>query len=309
MSKIVLMFPGQGVQTIGMGKDLYDNYSKAKEIINLAGTELKNIIFNGPEEALKFTKYAQPAIFTISVAAFESFKECYDISNNEFVAIGHSLGEYSALYAAGFFKFEDGLNMVRARGEFIQKASEDNPGMMVAIIGMEKSKVENICKQASIIGVCEVVNFNSPEQIVIAGVKPAMDMAIKLVSSLKAKFVILNVSGPFHSSLMQSASCNMKKELEKYSFCTPSFGVYTNCDALLTKNLVDIKQKLVRQIMNPVKWDESIRNIISAGYDQFIEMGPGRVLSGLLKKIDKSKKVLNIEDSISLQKTLGELKK
>ncbi|MDR1784224.1 MAG: ACP S-malonyltransferase [Endomicrobium sp.] len=309
MAKIALMFPGQGTQRVGMGRDLYNKYLKAREIIDIAGDELKNIIFNGPEEVLKLSKYVQPAIFTVSMAAFEVFKELYDISVNDFVvAAGHSLGEYSALCAAGFFSFRDGLAMVKARGEFIQKASEENPGTMAAIIGLKKSVVECICKQVSNFGVCEPVNFNSPEQIVVAGSLLSVNKAIKLATIAGAtKCIILNVSGPFHSSLMTSAADDMSRELEKYIFNVPSFGVFTNCDALLTTDELSVKKKLIKQINNPVKWDDIISNIIAADFDVFVEIGSGRVLSGLLKRIDISKKVLNIEDSMSLQKTLLEL--
>ncbi|MDR1942972.1 MAG: ACP S-malonyltransferase [Endomicrobium sp.] len=310
MLKIALMFPGQGSQSVGMGKDLYEKYPKAKEIIDLAGDELKKIIFEGPQETLTLTKYAQPAIFTVSMAAFEVFKEIYDFKNVELVAAGHSLGEYSALCAAGFFDFKDGLSMVKARGEFIQKASEARPGTMAAIIGLDSSVVEDICRQASIDGVCEAVNFNAPGQIVIAGVTTAINKAVDLASAAgAAKTVVLNVSGPFHSSLMSSASDNMAKELEKYNFNTPKFSVCANCDASLTTDAARVKEKLVKQIKSSVKWDESVKNIISLGFDRFIEIGPGRVLSGLLRRIDKSKKALNIDNCISLEKTLGELNK
>ncbi|MDR1511493.1 MAG: ACP S-malonyltransferase [Endomicrobium sp.] len=308
MFKIALMFPGQGAQKVGMGRDLYDKYLKAREVIDVVGDGLKNIIFEGPEEILKLTKYAQPAIFAISVAAFEVFKELYDFSTSNFVAAGHSLGEYSALCAAGFFDFRDGLAMVRARGEFIQKASEENQGTMAAIIGLKKSVIKCICKQASNFGVCELVNFNSFEQIVIAGNLLSVSEAIKLATAAGAtKCVTLNVSGAFHSSLMISAASNMSKELEKYNFNVPSFGVFTNCDALLTTDEFSVKKKLTEQIKSPVKWDEIVSGIIAAGFDRFIEIGPGRVLSGLLRRIDKSKKALNIEDSVSLQKTLAKL--
>ncbi|MCA6069955.1 MAG: ACP S-malonyltransferase [Endomicrobium sp.] len=310
MSKIALMFPGQGAQTVGMGKDLYDKYSKAREIIDLSGDMLKKIIFEGPEETLKLTKYTQPAIFTVSMAAFAVFKELFDSSDVEFVAAGHSLGEYSALCAAGFFGFEDGLSMVKARGEFIQKSSEENPGLMAAILGMEKSVVEDICKQASNLGVCEAINFNSPGQIVIAGTTSAVNKAVELAAVAEAtKTIILNASGPFHSSLMIPASSNMAKELEKYKFSIPTFGVYTNCDASLTTAVSVVKEKLVKQIKSSVKWDESIQNIIASGFNKFIEIGPGRVLSGLLRRIDRTKRAFNIEDSMSLQKTLEELNK
>jgi [acyl-carrier-protein] S-malonyltransferase len=311
MLKIALMFPGQGSQIVGMGKDLYEKYPKAKEIIDLAGSELKKIIFEGPQETLTLTKYAQPAIFTVSMAVFEVFKEIYDFKNVELVAAGHSLGEYSALCAAGFFDFKDGLAIVKARGEFIQKASEIHTGTMATIIGLDSSVVEDICRKASIDGVCEAVNFNAPGQIVISGVTTAINKAVELASATHhaTKTIILNVSGPFHSSLMSSASDNMAKKLEKYNFNTPKFNVCANYDASLTADASRIKEKLVRQIKSSVKWDESVRTIISLGFDRFIEIGPGRVLSGLLRRIDKSKKALNIDNCTSLKKALEELNK
>ncbi|MDR2426595.1 MAG: ACP S-malonyltransferase [Endomicrobium sp.] len=310
MSKIALMFPGQGSQYVGMGKEFYDKYPKAKEIIDQSGDELKKIIFEGTEDTLKITKYTQPAIFVVSMATFEVLKESLDFSKHEFVAAGHSLGEYSALCAAGFFSFKDGLAMVRARGEYIQKASESNPGTMAAVMGMEKAVVEDICKKASSEGVCEAVNFNSPGQIVIAGTFAAINKAVELASAAGAlKSVILNVSGPFHSSLMSSAADMMSEELQKYNYTVPSFGVYTNCDAILTKDSVTVQEKLVKQIKSAVKWDESIQNIINAGFDKFIEVGPGRVLTGLLRRIDRTKKALNIENGVSLEKTVEELNK
>ncbi|MDR1695132.1 MAG: ACP S-malonyltransferase [Endomicrobium sp.] len=307
--KIALLFPGQGSQYVGMGKEFYDKYPKAKEIIDSAGDELKKIIFEGPEETLKITKYTQPAIFTVSMAVFEVLKENMDFSKHEFVSAGHSLGEYSALCAAGFFSFQDGLSAVKARGEFIQKASEANPGTMAAIMGMEKQAVEDICKQASALGVCEAVNFNSPGQIVIAGTVAAIQKAVELAAAAGAvKCVILNVSGPFHSSLMSPAADMMAEELKKYDFTEPSFFTYTNCDAALTKDSAIVKDKLVKQIKSAVKWDESVHNIISSGFESFVEVGPGKVLSGLLRRIDRSKKALNAEDCVSLEKTIEMLK-
>jgi len=310
MSKIALMFPGQGSQKVGMGKDFYDKYPKAKIILDSLEKDLKKIIFEGPTNVLSLTKYTQPAIFAVSIAAFEVFKDLLRDSNIDFIAVGHSLGEYSALYSAGFFGFKDGLSMVTARGEFVQKASENNPGIMAAVFGIEKSIIEDVCRQVSDTGVCEVANFNSPEQVVITGTISAVNKAIELLRVYGAKkIVILNVSGPFHSSLMSVASDLMALEFGKHNFNFPSFGVYTNYDAMLTSDPFTVKEKLVKQIKSSVKWSDSIQNIIAAGYDKFVEIGPGKVLSGFLKKIDNSKKVFNVEDSISLKKTLEGLTK
>jgi [acyl-carrier-protein] S-malonyltransferase len=310
MKKIALIFPGQGSQTVGMGKDLYEKYPKAREIIDSAGDELKSIIFEGPEETLKITKYAQPAIFTVSSAAFEVFKENFDIGNIHICAAGHSLGEYCALYCAGFLDFKSALELVKARGQFIQNASDKNPGLMAAVLGLEKSVLEDVCKQASSFGVCEAVNYNCPGQIVISGNTNAVNKAVEIAKEKGAlKTVVLNVSGPFHSSLMSSAADDMKTELQKYNFKKPSFGIWTNCDAQLTLDPDVLKEKLILQVKNPVKWDESIGNMIANGFEQFVEIGPGKVLSGLLRRIDRTKKTFNIEDSESLQKTLEEINK
>lgn len=310
MKKIFLMFPGQGSQTVGMGKDFYDKYESSRNIIDKLDDELKNIIFVGPEEKLKDTKFAQPAIFAVSVAIFETLKSLVDLSKFEIVTAGHSLGEYSALAVSGFFNFEAGLKMVRARGQFISEASSVNPGIMAAIIGMKKEVVLDICKQVSELGVCEPVNFNSPVQIVISGTKMAVEKAVEIAKANGAlKAVLLNVSGPFHSSLMKSASEKMKVELEKYNFTNPKYPIITNCDAQITKEISLIKEKSVKQICNPVLWDTSISNAINAGFDTFIEIGPGRVLTGLMRKIDRTKKAINIETIANLETVIEELNK
>ena len=309
MKKIVLMFPGQGSQTVGMGKDFYDKFPASKNIIDSLDDELKKIIFEGPQESLKDTKNAQPAIFAVSVAMFEALKSSIDLNNCEIVTAGHSLGEYSALYAAGFFNFADGLNIVKARGSFIAEASSANPGAMAAIIGMAKEGVIDICKQASAEGVCEPVNFNSPGQIVISGTTAAIQKAVELAKPAGAlKAVMLNVSGPFHSSLMKPASEKMKAELAKYSFTEPKYSILTNCDAEFTKDISTIKEKSVKQVCSPVLWDVSMTNAVNNGFDTFIEIGPGRVLSGLMRRIDKTKKTMNIEKVEDLEKVIEELK-
>jgi [acyl-carrier-protein] S-malonyltransferase len=310
MKKLVFMFPGQGSQFIGMGKDFYDKYTAAKNIIDYCDEELKNVIFSGPEESLKDTKYAQPAIFAVSCAMFEVLKNSINLDNFEIVTAGHSLGEYSALYAAGFFNFENGLKIVKARGGFIAQASSQNPGGMAAIIGMAKQDVIDVCKQASSEGVCEPVNFNSPGQIVISGTKTALAKAVELAQAKGAKrAIMLNVSGPFHSSLMKPAAEQMKAELEKFNFLQPKYSVITNCDAQQTKDNSLIKDKLVKQVASPVLWDSSITNSINDGFDTFVEIGPGKVLSGLVKRIDRTKNILNIEKVEDLEKVTEELKK
>lgn len=310
MKKILLTFPGQGSQSVGMGKEFYDKFPASKNIIDKLDDELKSVIFNGPEESLKDTKYAQPAIFGVSVAIFEALKSSIDLSKFEIATAGHSLGEYSALCASGFFNFEDGLNMVKARGQFIGEASAENPGAMAAIIGMQKDAVIDVCKQVSGIGVCEPVNFNSPGQIVISGTTQAVSKAVELAKANGAlKAVMLNVSGPFHSSLMKSASEKMKVELEKYNFAQPKYPIITNCDAQITKDASLIKEKSVKQICSPVLWDTSISNAIANGFDTFIEIGPGRVLTGLMRRIDKTKKAMNIETVANLETVIEELSK
>lgn len=310
MKKIFLMFPGQGSQTVGMGKEFYDKFPASKNIIDKLDDELKNIIFNGPEESLKDTKCAQPAIFAVSVAIFEALKSSTDLTKFEIATAGHSLGEYSALAVSGFFPFEDGLKIVKARGEFIGQASAENPGAMAALIGMKKETVTDVCKQACEFGVCEPVNFNSPVQIVISGTKAAVEKAVELAKANGAmKAVMLNVSGPFHSSLMKSASEKMKTELEKYNFVEPKYPVITNYDAQFTKDSSLIKEKSVKQVCNPVLWDTSIANAIANGFDTFIEIGPGRVLTGLMRKIDKTKKAMNIETVANLESVIEELNK
>ncbi len=308
MKKIMLMFPGQGSQYVGMGKDLYEKYPAAKEIIDAAGEELKKIIFEGSEEDLKNTQNAQPAIFAVSAACFAVLKQSVDLSKFEIITAGHSLGEYSALCASGFFSFKEGIEMVKARGLFIQKASEENPGTMAAILGLDKEVVLNICNEASQSGVCDAVNFNSPGQIVISGSAAAVSKAVELAQAKGAsKAILLNVSGPFHSKLMTPASEMMAEELKKYTFNNPVYPVITNCDAQITKDNSAIKEKLAKQINNSVQWDASILQAVSSGVELFVEVGPQRVLTGLMRRIDKTKKAVNIEDGASLEKALKEL--
>ncbi len=309
MKKLALMFPGQGSQYPGMGKDLYENFDKAKTMLSHAndvlGFDLVKIIFEGSEELLRQTKYTQPAIFAVSVAAFSVLEDHCRFDPQDLILAGHSLGEYSALCAAGVFSFDDGLRLVKKRGEFISKASAQNPGRMAAIIGLEKNVVLDICAKAATEGVCEAVNFNSPGQIVIAGTGSAVNKAVELAQAAGAtKAIVLNVSGPFHSSLMTSASLMMEEELAVHNLNSPKFKFVSNFNAEITQEPMYINENLVKQINNPVLWDSSIKTMADFGAEIFIEIGPQRVLSGLLRRIDKTKQSYNVEDKESLNKTL-----
>ena len=312
MKKYGLLFPGQGSQYVGMGKEICEKYPVAKDVFaqadRLLSNDLSTIIFDGPEDTLRQTQYTQPAIFTVSMALYKTLLSLAPLKPDNCLCAGHSLGEYSALCACGAVSFEDGLKLVRARGTFIQEASTQSPGTMAAIIGFDRSQVETLCKNAASEGVCEAVNYNSPGQIVIAGTVTAINKAVALAQERGAtKAVILNVSGPFHSSLMAPAADKMSVELTHYTFSDPVFPVLTNVDALPVTDGSALSEKLVRQVKSPVLWEDTIKKMITEGVDIFIEIGPQRVLSGLLRRIDKTKKALNIDDIKSLEKTVQEL--
>jgi [acyl-carrier-protein] S-malonyltransferase len=292
-----------------MGKDLCEAFPTAKQIFDQAaahlGAEYVDVILNGPEEKLRQTRFTQPALFIMSAAAFEVLKST---SVKPSYTAGHSLGEYSALYAAGAFDFKTGLDLVKARGEAIEEASQKIPGSMAAIIGLDRAKVGDICKQASAKGVCEPVNLNGAGQIVIAGSVEAIDEAVALAQAAGAlKALKLNVSGPFHSSLMKPAADKMLQVLEKANIQNASIPIITNCDAQPTQSAADIRQKLYRQIDHAVLWEDSMALLISKGADTFVEVGAGRVLSGLMKRIDKTKKLFNIEDKKSADALTAQL--
>jgi len=301
---IAFVFPGQGSQFVGMGKDIYQEFPQCREVFDLAneklGYDLKTICFEGPEDLLKQTENTQPALYVHSIAIFELLKD-FQIS----ASAGHSLGEYSALTAAGVFKFEDGLRLVRMRGKLMQESGTRNLGTMAAIVGLTIDKVNEICESLKEIGVVQPANFNSPGQIVISGDVNAVRKAIELAKQNGAKLAKeLIVSGAFHSPLMNYAYENISIELEKVNFAEPNFPVYSNVTAEKFTNTDEIKNLLVKQIISPVKWQQIVENMIRDGIKTFVEVGAGKVLTGLIKRISPDIEVINVGTSEEIKSFL-----
>jgi len=279
------LFPGQGSQFVGMGKSHYQESSTFKEYFDqsdeILGINLKEIMFEGPEEVLKETEFTQPAIFLHSVALYNTLD-----ANPDMVA-GHSLGEFSALVACGAVDFPVALKIVRRRGELMQKAGVQNPGTMAAIIGMEDAEVEKFCKQASEETGKEVVaaNYNCPGQLVISGNVEAVEKAVEIAKDSGCRLArLLPVSGAFHSSLMQPAYDGLKEELDNLVITEPDCPIYSNYTAKPTTDPEEIRTNLLKQLLNPVRWTQTLQNMSEDGADHFVEVGPGKVLQGLVKR-------------------------
>ena len=303
---IAFLFPGQGSQAVGMGKDLFEKYSVARQTFDEAdealGYNLSQLCFEGPEEQLRLTEITQPAILTASVAAWRVLDE-KGIRPN-FVA-GHSLGEYSAHVAAETLSFSDAVRTVRNRGKYMQEAVPVGVGGMAAILGMDPEAVSAVCRDAAEDEVCEPANLNSPEQIVISGHKSAVERAAKLAGERGAKkAVLLPVSAPFHCSLMKPAQDRLSNDLNSLTFNNPAWPLICNVDASQVEDAGRSRDALVRQVTGSVKWDQSIRLLIEKGVETFMEVGPGKVLFGLMRQIDRSRKCISVGDESSLQKML-----
>jgi len=304
MVKRALLFPGQGSQYVGMASDLYGNSVEAKEMIKTAdaalGVPLSHIMFNGPEEELKQTEYTQPAIFVHSVV-LASLLRRLDFEG----AAGHSLGEYSALVACGAIQYYDAVQLVRFRGQGMQQAGTDFPGTMAAVIGLDRETLENICKEASAEGIVQCANFNSPGQIVISGSVSGVLKGMELAKAAKARLVSqLTVSGAFHSPLMQSAKDQLRLKLDSVNFYDAKFPVYANVTGKPEKDKEEIKQNLFLQVTASVMWEDTIRNMIADGFDEFVEVGPGRVLQGLVKRINPAVVTSGIDKFADIEKYL-----
>ena len=302
---LAFVFPGQGSQFAGMGRDLADNFPVARQVFQEAndalGFDLASLCFNGPEEDLRLTTNTQPAIVTVSVAALRVVEQetglCPDY------AAGHSLGEFSALVAARALSFADAVRTVRQRGAFMQAAVPVGVGAMAAMMGLEDGAIEGICAQAAQGQVVSPANFNSPGQVVIAGHAEAVDRAIELAKAAGAKRALpLPVSAPFHCALMEPAGRRLAEVLDGIAFAPMSLPVVSNVEARPNHDSARLAELLVRQVSAPVRWDESVACMAELGVERFIEIGPGKVLSGLIKRIVKGATAQNVEDVASLKK-------
>ena len=326
MTKPAFLFPGQGSQSVGMGRDLFDNFPSARAVFEEAdealGFALSRLIFEGPEETLKLTEHTQPAILTVSVAAARILAEK---GITPALAAGHSLGEYSAHVAAGTLPFADAVRTVRARGRYMQQAVPAGEGAMAAILGLSATLIAEVCDQVSDqltplptmpeaktfnanLAVVSPANLNSPDQTVISGAAGAVHLAAELCKAAGAKrTVMLQVSAPFHCALMQPAQDALAADLKTLTFADPTVPIAANVSASLVTTGTAARDALIQQVTGPVRWVECIQLLIAQGATHFIEVGPGKVLTGLMRQIDRAQATANVEDTASLEKTIASL--
>jgi len=309
MAKLAFLFPGQASQYPGMGRDLAESFPESRAVFEEAdralGFPISKLCFEGPEEDLKQTENTQPAILTVSVAAYRALENRGIVP--DFVA-GHSLGEYSALVAAGSLDFSTAVKLVRQRGRYMQEAVPAGEGAMAAILGLSAADVGEVCKKAAAGEIVSTANLNSPEQTVVAGNAAAVKRAVEIASQSGAKrAVVLAVSAPFHCSLLAPAQQRLEVDLRAAAFGPLRFPLITNVDAEEVVSGEEAREALIRQVTLPVRWHESVREMIDRGANIFVEVGPGKVLSGLLRQIDRSVRCLNVEDSASLRSTIDRI--
>src|SRR3990172_7775483 len=307
--KIAFIFPGQGSQYVGMAKEFIENFSESREVFDLAsgllGYDLAQFCMDGPAEKLNLTENTQPAILAASIAILRPLERR---GLSAAAAAGHSLGEYTAITAAGGFALTDAIALVRKRGRYMQESVPEGTGLMAAILGMERQDVEKTCHEAAKNGIVAPANYNSPGQIVIAGEKKAVEKAMELAKAAGAKKVIpLAVSVPSHCAMMKQAGERLAQELETVTINDLRIPIVNNAEAKFLRKASELRPSLIKQISSPLYWEDSIRNMAADGFDTFIEIGPGKVLSGLVKRIAKDAKVLNVEDMKSMDETLSAL--
>ena len=307
---VAYLFPGQGSQAVGMGKELAEKYPIARRTFEEAdealGYKLSELCFEGPEEQLRLTEVTQPAILTASVAAG---RVLHDQGLSPAFHAGHSLGEYSAYVAAGTMSFADAVHTVRNRGKYMQEAVPVGIGAMAAILGMDLKQVAALCADAAQGEICAPANINSSEQIVISGHTSAVERATKIASERGAKrAIMLSVSAPFHCSLMKPAQDRLAADLQSVGFRKSALPVVCNVDATFVEDADRARDALIRQVTGSVKWYQSMRLLVAQGVEIFVEVGPGRVLCGLMRQIDRSKTCLNVGDETSLTKTLEQFR-
>jgi len=304
MKQVAFVFPGQGSQYVGMGKEFHDHFRVAREVFEEADDALhfsiSSLCFEGPDEALRMTENTQPAILTTSIASLRVLQSEKGMSPQ--LTAGHSLGEYSALVASEALIFSDAVQIVRLRGRFMQEAVPLGEGAMAAILGMERQQVEGLCEEVSSGEVLSPANFNCPGQIVIAGHSKAVQRAIEMVKQNGKKAILLPVSAPFHSPLMKPAGSRLEKAFEEISIKDLKVPVVTNVEAEINTSKERVKQLLVDQVTSPVRWEESMRKMFKEGIEQVVEIGPGKVLSGLVKRIDPRIETGNLEDLQTLKR-------
>ncbi|GAA0120925.1 MAG: ACP S-malonyltransferase [Clostridium argentinense] len=310
MSKKAFIFPGQGSQYVGMGKELYENMDICRDVFNIAneklGFKISELCFEGPIDELNITENTQPAILTVNIACLKAL-EYYGIKAD--ITAGLSLGEYSALICSGVMRFEDTINLVKKRGKFMQEAVPIGIGGMSAVLGLKEDILKEICNEVSNEGILEIANLNCPGQIVMAGEIKALEKASELCKEKGAKKVVkLPLSAPFHTSMLKSAAEKLSLELDKMNFTPMKIPVITNVTGDYIDEYENIKEILKLQVMSSVRWEDTIRTMIRDGVDTFIEVGPGKALSGFVKKIDRNLKVLNVENMTSLENAVRELK-